>query len=155
MQNTVDVGQIGISWPCNGKHCRWSMRCCKNRMKKRSRCHRLYSGPGLVGGINGRCDYWSFISLCVGDSALGVHHMEGHLFSAYAWRSPQPEMLLNSHCWVSGGHTPVSPSWWVFAVKYRLFWGKSLDDAAGEAFDLRPPKWLVAVIAGGPRKLLH
>jgi len=86
--------------------------------------------PGLVGALLVGVSYAKGLSLSLGVPLIGVHHMEGHLFSValeHAEAVPPFTSLL-----VSGGHTLLLDveSW----GRYRLL-GATRDDAAGEAFD--------------------
>lgn len=88
------------------------------------------AGPGLVGSL--------LIGVCAAKSLafvhhlpiVGVHHIEGHIFSAFlCGRLPTPPFLSLI---VSGGHTDLIlvPRMGVYRVL-----GRTRDDAAGEAFD--------------------
>lgn len=88
------------------------------------------SGPGLVGCL--------LVGLCLakglawraGKPVLGVHHMEGHLFSGFLEHDDlEPPFLALV---ASGGHTDL------IDVKARgtyAYLARTKDDAAGEAFD--------------------
>ena len=102
------------------------------------------AGPGLVGALLvgaglGRSLAWGW-----GVPAIGVHHMEGHLFAPLL-EEPAPGFPFVALL-VSGGHTQLVE---VSAVgRYRLL-GESVDDAAGEAFD-KTAKILDLPYPGGP-----
>ena len=86
--------------------------------------------PGLVGALLVGMSFGKALAFSRGIPLLGVHHMEGHLFSAaleHADAVPPFTALL-----VSGGHTLLLDveEWGT----YRLL-GGTRDDAAGEAFD--------------------
>jgi N6-L-threonylcarbamoyladenine synthase len=88
------------------------------------------AGPGLVGALLVGVMYGKTLALSLDLPFLGVNHLEGHLF-APTLEDPElvpPFVALL----VSGGHTMLLdvPSW----GDYRLL-GRTLDDAAGEAFD--------------------
>ena len=88
------------------------------------------SGPGLVGALLVGVMYAKTLALTLNRPILGVNHLEGHLFAPTledAELAPPFVALL-----VSGGHTMLLdvPAW----GEYRLL-GRTLDDAAGEAFD--------------------
>ncbi|MEJ2425086.1 MAG: tRNA (adenosine(37)-N6)-threonylcarbamoyltransferase complex transferase subunit TsaD [Candidatus Thiodiazotropha sp.] len=102
------------------------------------------AGPGLVGALLvgasvGRSLAWSW-----GVSAVGVHHMEGHLLAPML--EPQPPSFPFVALLVSGGHTQLVEVQGV--GRYRLL-GDTLDDAAGEAFD-KTAKLLALPYPGGP-----
>ena len=88
------------------------------------------AGPGLVGALLVGVMYGKALALTLGCPFLGVNHLEGHLF-APTLEDPElapPFVALL----VSGGHTMLLdvPAW----GEYRLL-GRTLDDAAGEAYD--------------------
>jgi N6-L-threonylcarbamoyladenine synthase len=86
-------------------------------------------GPGLVGSLLVGVNAAKAIAYARGLPLAGVNHLEGHLLSALLeHRVPSPNVTMV----VSGGHTNL---YCVRAVgDYRLL-GRTLDDAAGEAFD--------------------
>jgi N6-L-threonylcarbamoyladenine synthase len=102
------------------------------------------SGPGLVGALLVGVMYGKTLAFSLDRPLLGVNHLEGHLFAPTL---EDPELappfvgLL-----VSGGHTMLLdvPAW----GEYRLL-GRTLDDAAGEAFD-KVAKLLDLGYPGGP-----
>lgn len=86
-------------------------------------------GPGLLGSILVGVSFAKALSLGLNVRLIGVHHLHAHLFAAgleQQLRLPALGLL------VSGGHTHLyrieTPD------KFSLL-GKTLDDAAGEAFD--------------------
>ena len=86
-------------------------------------------GPGLVGSLIVGVSAAKGIALASKKPLVGVHHMEGHIFSnLIEHRIKTPFLTLL----VSGGHTEL------VIVKelgsYQLV-GRTRDDAAGEAFD--------------------
>ena len=86
-------------------------------------------GPGLVGSLIVGVSVAKGIALACDKPLVGVHHMEGHIFSnLIEHRVETPFLTLL----VSGGHTEL------IIVKelgvYELI-GRTRDDAAGEAFD--------------------
>ena len=87
-------------------------------------------GPGLVGALLVGVSYAKGLACATGRPLVGVHHLEGHLFST-ALEDPAavpPFVALL----VSGGHSMLLdvPAW----GRYRLL-GETRDDAVGEAFD--------------------
>lgn len=100
--------------------------------------------PGLVGSLLVGVTTAKAFSYCHNLPLIPVHHLEGHIASLFLENRPQ-NRSNDSHypllcAVVSGGHTdlykiPTHPSTWEkdFLSKNRL--GRSLDDAAGEAFD--------------------
>jgi N6-L-threonylcarbamoyladenine synthase len=102
------------------------------------------NGPGLVGALLVGVSYGKALAYAAGVPAIGVHHMEGHLFATaleHADAVPPFTALL-----VSGGHTMLLDveAW----GRYRLL-GGTRDDAAGEAFD-KVAKLLGLPYPGGP-----
>ena len=86
-------------------------------------------GPGLVGSLIVGLSAAKALALALGKPLIGVHHLEGHIFSNVLERHIEPPFLT---LLVSGGHTELIsvPQW----GKYEVL-GKTRDDAAGEAFD--------------------
>jgi N6-L-threonylcarbamoyladenine synthase len=102
------------------------------------------SGPGLATSLmTGACAAKG-LALALRRPFLAINHMEGHLLSPFfASRSPiQPNVALI----VSGGHTMLVDV--AGFREYRLL-GKTVDDAAGEAFD-KVGKLLGLPYPGGP-----
>lgn len=87
------------------------------------------NGPGLVGSLLVGVNAAKGLAFSRNLRLIGVHHLEGHLFSAGIERPLQPPFVS---LLVSGGHTELihvpTPG------DYRHL-GRTLDDAAGEAFD--------------------
>src|SRR5437868_4266905 len=100
--------------------------------------------PGLVGALLVGVSFAKALAFGSGIPAVGVHHMEGHLFATSLEHQdavPPFTALL-----VSGGHTLlVDVEAW---GRYRLL-GRTRDDAAGEAFD-KVAKLLELPYPGGP-----
>jgi N6-L-threonylcarbamoyladenine synthase len=86
-------------------------------------------GPGLVGSLIVGVSVAKGIAMATRKPLVGVHHMEGHIFSNLIAQRIQPPFLT---LLVSGGHTEL------ICVEelgsYKLI-GRTRDDAAGEAFD--------------------
>jgi len=105
-------------------------------------------GPGLVGALLVGVQAARGLALGTGLPLFGVHHMEGHLFSAClgdAQREAQP-FVAHVALLVSGGHTELVV---VEGLgRYRML-GATRDDAAGEAFD-KAAKLLGLGYPGGP-----
>jgi N6-L-threonylcarbamoyladenine synthase len=122
-------------------------------------------GPGLAGALLVGISYAKALAFAIGRPLIAVNHLEGHIHAvlleqaevarragpgasaplAEAIRSSRPVLALV----VSGGHTHLylaefrSPGW-----RYRNV-GRTLDDAAGEAFD-KVAKLLGLGYPGGP-----
>lgn len=102
------------------------------------------SGPGLVGSLLVGVSTVKAIALARGIPMIGVHHIEGHIYSNFIDEPypPFPAVVLV----VSGGHTELvlmeEP------LRYTVL-GRTRDDAAGEAFD-KVAKLLGLGYPGGP-----
>ena len=87
------------------------------------------TGPGLAAALLVGASAAKGLALGAGRPFLAVNHLEGHLLSPFFGESVIPAHVSLI---VSGGHTLL------FDVegygRYRLL-GRTLDDAAGEAFD--------------------
>ena len=86
--------------------------------------------PGLMGALLVGLNFAKGLALSLDIPLIGVHHIEAHIFSALL-EEEKPELPFLSLV-VSGGHTLL-----VLVEdigKYKVI-GKTLDDAAGEAFD--------------------
>ena len=87
-------------------------------------------GPGLVGCLLVGISLAKGLAWGDGLPLVGVHHMEGHLFSAFVGRETTslPALALIA----SGGHTDLIL---VEALGRYRYVARTRDDAAGEAFD--------------------
>jgi N6-L-threonylcarbamoyladenine synthase len=101
-------------------------------------------GPGLIGALLVGGAYAKATAWAHRLPLISVHHLEGHIFSAFLNCDPMrfPMVALI----VSGGHTNLyyCPSF----LEYRVL-GWTLDDSAGEAFD-KAAKMLGLGYPGGP-----
>jgi N6-L-threonylcarbamoyladenine synthase len=106
-------------------------------------------GPGLAGALLVGLTYAKGLAFGLGVPFAKVHHLEGHVAASVggsgdaAGAGPTPPFL----CLIaSGGHTVLFdvPTWGT----YRPL-GRSLDDAAGEAFD-KVARLLGLPYPGGP-----
>ncbi|MGA2046867.1 MAG: tRNA (adenosine(37)-N6)-threonylcarbamoyltransferase complex transferase subunit TsaD [Terracidiphilus sp.] len=122
------------------------------------------SGPGLAGALLVGITYAKALAFATGLPLIAVNHLEGHIH-AVLLNERESEKLgapgLDSETWdttgsepalalvVSGGHThlylarPTADTW-----HYTLI-GRTLDDAAGEAYD-KVAKLLGLGYPGGP-----
>ena len=87
-------------------------------------------GPGLVGALLVGVAEAKAMAWAAGKPLIGVHHIEGHISANYIEHPELTPPYLGLI--VSGGHTHlvVVEDW----SKYRIL-GRTVDDAAGEAFD--------------------
>jgi N6-L-threonylcarbamoyladenine synthase len=109
-------------------------------------------GPGLAGSLLVGITYAKALAFALSKPVIAVNHLEGHIHAvllehrqSHAEEPPLPALALV----VSGGHTHLyfvnrsGGSW-----SYRNI-GRTLDDAAGEAFD-KVAKLLGLSYPGGP-----
>lgn len=101
-------------------------------------------GPGLVGSLLVGLNFAKALSLGRSIPFVGVNHLEGHVYSVFL-EERQPDYPFVSLV-VSGGHTELVL---VKAPFEHEILGRSLDDAAGEAFD-KVAKLLGLGYPGGP-----
>ena len=101
-------------------------------------------GPGLIGSLLIGVSAAKALSMVWGVPFVAVNHMEAHLYAALL-ENPGLELPLVVLL-VSGGHTMIvemrAPG------RYRIL-GRTLDDAAGEAFD-KVARYLGLGYPGGP-----
>ncbi len=108
-------------------------------------------GPGLAGALLVGVMYAKALAFALGKPLIAVNHLEGHIHAVLLEARkqeqalPQPTLALV----VSGGHThlyltqEIEGSW-----RYKNI-GRTVDDAAGEAFD-KVAKLLGLGYPGGP-----
>ena len=101
-------------------------------------------GPGLIGSLLVGLYYVKALSYALEAPFVSVNHLEGHILSIFLEENPPPFPFLCLT--VSGGHTNLYHV--LDFGKYRQL-GRSLDDAAGEAFD-KVAKLLGLGYPGGP-----
>jgi tRNA N6-adenosine threonylcarbamoyltransferase len=100
------------------------------------------AGPGLASSLMVGASIAKGLALGHGKPYLAINHLEGHLLSPFFGGDVDPNLSLV----VSGGHTLLVD---VRAVNdYRVL-GRTMDDAAGEAFD-KVAKMLGLGYPGGP-----
>ncbi len=105
-------------------------------------------GPGLVGALLVGVQVGRGLAAATGLPLLGIHHMEGHLFSAFIGDSERQSRPFAPHLalLVSGGHSELVD---VRGLgDYRIL-GATRDDAVGEAFD-KVAKMVGLGYPGGP-----
>ncbi len=100
--------------------------------------------PGLVGALLVGVSAAKALAYGLKIPLIPVHHLEGHLLSPYLGKQQQDLWYRDSYpmlsAVLSGGHTQVyalktHPTEWPKDVLPTSILGRSLDDAAGEAFD--------------------
>jgi N6-L-threonylcarbamoyladenine synthase len=87
------------------------------------------SGPGLAPALLVGASYAKGFALALDIPYLALNHLEGHLLSPFLAQEIIPHHLA---LLVSGGHTQLTE---VRGVGDYMVLGRTLDDAAGEAFD--------------------
>lgn len=101
-------------------------------------------GPGLAGALLVGLSYAKSIAYALGIPLVGVSHLEGHIASAWIDRPAFPRTCVVLIA--SGGHTHLFHA--DEAGGFRLM-GRTIDDAAGEAFD-KGAQMLGLGYPGGP-----
>lgn len=100
-------------------------------------------GPGLVGALLVGLSYGKALAWARQVPFVPVHHLEGHIAAAVTGSGLEPPFL----CLIaSGGHTSL---FLLEAPDVVVELGRSLDDAAGEAFD-KVARALGLPYPGGP-----
>ena len=104
--------------------------------------------PGLVGALLVGVQAARGLALATGLPLFGIHHMEGHLLSAFLGDEAREPEAFAPHLalLVSGGHTELVHVGGL--GRYEML-GATRDDAAGEAFD-KVAKLLGLSYPGGP-----
>ena len=106
-------------------------------------------GPGLVGCLLVGANYGRGLALAAGLPFIGVNHLEGHVYANWLYETedvpPEPELPAVVLV-VSGAHSDL-----VLMEAHRRFrlLGRTIDDAAGEAFD-KVARLLGLGFPGGP-----
>jgi N6-L-threonylcarbamoyladenine synthase len=106
------------------------------------------AGPGLIGAVMVGLCFAQGLAWALGLPFVAVNHIEAHMFSPFiddgpSHRAPEGSFVSLT---VSGGHTLLS------VVEQDLSYeviGRTLDDAAGEAFD-KTGKMLGLAYPAGP-----
>lgn len=113
-------------------------------------------GPGLAGALLVGISYAKALAFALGKPLIAVNHLEGHIHAVLleqaqlaAKSQREPLALPALALVVSGGHTHL-----YFARRSKDTWsyrnvGRTVDDAAGEAFD-KVAKLLGLGYPGGP-----
>jgi N6-L-threonylcarbamoyladenine synthase len=110
------------------------------------------SGPGLASSLMIGASIAKGLAIGFGKSYLAINHLEGHLLSPFFGSVEKENQIRpNVSLIVSGGHTML------VRVRglddYKLI-GRTVDDAAGEAFD-KVAKMLGLGYPGGPEIEKH
>jgi N6-L-threonylcarbamoyladenine synthase len=107
-------------------------------------CVAATRGPGLLTSLLVGYSAAKGLAIGLGKPFIGVNHLEGHLLSPFLLGTDRPSASVGLI--VSGGHTMLVHLTGVGS--YHLL-GRTLDDAAGEAFD-KVAKLLDLPYPGGP-----
>lgn len=101
-------------------------------------------GPGLIGSLMVGGSFAKSMAMALNIPLIGVHHMQAHILAHFI-DEPKPQFPFLCLT-VSGGHTQI-----VLLNDYfeHEIIGKTIDDAAGEAFD-KAAKILGLPYPGGP-----
>ncbi len=87
-------------------------------------------GPGLIGSLIVGVSFAKGLALSLNIPLIQVNHMDAHVLAHFA-EDPKPDFPFLCLT-VSGGHTQIAR---VDAPDNMTILGKTIDDAAGEAFD--------------------
>ncbi|TAM61853.1 tRNA (adenosine(37)-N6)-threonylcarbamoyltransferase complex transferase subunit TsaD [bacterium] len=102
-------------------------------------------GPGLIGSLVVGVAAAKALAYATGKPLYAVNHLHGHLYAAFLEQETPPQLPLLGLI-VSGGHTQLVD---VRAHGDLRIIGRTLDDAAGEAFD-KTARVLGLGFPGGP-----
>ncbi len=106
-------------------------------------------GPGLIGALLVGANYARGLAFAARKRFVGVNHLEGHVYANWLYEGaeapPEPE-LPAAVLVVSGAHSDL-----VLMTDHRSFrlLGRTIDDAAGEAYD-KVARLLGLGFPGGP-----
>jgi N6-L-threonylcarbamoyladenine synthase len=103
-------------------------------------------GPGLAGALVVGLNFAKGLAQARDLNFIGIDHMEGHLWANFLDKGPDDGNYPYLCLLVSGGHTHL---WRVEGISEYTLLGRSLDDAAGEAFD-KGARLLGLGYPGGP-----
>jgi N6-L-threonylcarbamoyladenine synthase len=104
------------------------------------------AGPGLVGSLAVGVAAAKALTYASGKPLYGVNHLHGHIFAAFLDSEDEPRYPFLALL-VSGGHSQLVHV--AGPVSMRIV-GRTLDDAAGEAFD-KTARLLGLPFPGGPQ----
>ncbi|MFA6262020.1 MAG: tRNA (adenosine(37)-N6)-threonylcarbamoyltransferase complex transferase subunit TsaD [Bacteroidia bacterium] len=102
------------------------------------------AGPGLLGSLMVGTSFAKGLALALDIPLIAIHHMEAHVLAHFI-EEPHPAFPFLCLT-VSGGHTHLTRMDGPFS---STMLGKTIDDAAGEAFD-KAAKMLGLPYPGGP-----
>jgi len=100
-------------------------------------------GPGLMGALLTGVSFAKSISISLNLHFIGIDHLEAHINAIFLEKNVEYPFI---GLVISGGHTSI---FFVEGIGKMELLGKTLDDAAGEAFD-KASKALGLGYPGGP-----
>lgn len=104
-------------------------------------------GPGLLGSLVVGTSFAKAFALALNKPLIPVHHMKAHILAHFIDDENKQKPSFPFLCLtVSGGHTQIVK---VESATKMTVIGKTIDDAAGEAFD-KSAKMLGLPYPGGP-----
>lgn len=104
-------------------------------------------GPGLMGSLVVGTSFAKALALALNKPLIPVHHMKAHILAHFIEDAGEKKPHFPFLCLtVSGGHTQIVQ---VNSASDMQILGKTIDDAAGEAFD-KAAKMLGLPYPGGP-----
>lgn len=104
-------------------------------------------GPGLLGSLVVGASFAKAFALAINKPLIPVHHMKAHILAHFIDDENKEKPNFPFLCLtVSGGHTQIVK---VESASKMTVIGKTIDDAAGEAFD-KSAKMLGLPYPGGP-----
>jgi N6-L-threonylcarbamoyladenine synthase len=104
-------------------------------------------GPGLLGSLVVGASFAKAFALAINKPLIPVHHMKAHILAHFIDDENKEKPSFPFLCLtVSGGHTQIVK---VESASKMTVIGKTIDDAAGEAFD-KSAKMLGLPYPGGP-----
>ncbi len=104
-------------------------------------------GPGLMGSLVVGTSFAKALALALNKPLIPVHHMKAHILAHFIEDAGEAKPEFPFLCLtVSGGHTQIVQ---VNSASGMQILGKTIDDAAGEAFD-KAAKMLGLPYPGGP-----
>jgi N6-L-threonylcarbamoyladenine synthase len=110
------------------------------------------SGPGLASSLMIGASIAKALAIGFGKPYIAINHLEGHLLSPFfGYEDRNSQIRPNISLIVSGGHTMLVR---VHGLGDYKFIGRTVDDAAGEAFD-KVAKMLGLGYPGGPEIEKH
>lgn len=104
------------------------------------------SEPGLIGALLVGLNFGKSLAMCLNIPFVPVNHIHSHLYSNFLGKEPESYKFPFISLIVSGGHTLLILAEDFF--KHKIL-GRTVDDAAGEAFD-KAGKLLGLGYPGGP-----